>query len=150
MEKRPVGISIIAVAYILLAILSLVWSGIVFGVGGLTSLFGGLFGADSVATFGASSGWAGFVGIIVAIVQFVIAFGLLAMKKWAWFLALIGVVLTVVEGFIGVFSGGPFAFMCGILGLMIPVIILVYLLLNSTRQAFGVGTTGTGGPSEDD
>ena len=140
MEERPVGISIIAVAYILLAIFSLVWSGIVFGVGGLTSLFGGLFGADSVAAFGASSGWSGFVGILAAIVQFVIAFGLLAMKKWAWFLALAGVVLTVVEGFVGVFSGGPFGFMCGILGLMIPVIILVYLLLNSTRQAFGIGT----------
>ena len=140
MEERPVGISIIAVVYILLAIFSLVWSGIVFGVGGLTSLFGGLFGADSVAAFGASSGWSGFVGIIAAIVQFVIAFGLLAMKKWAWFLALAGVVLTVVEGFVGVFSGGPFGFMCGILGLMIPVIILVYLLLGSTRQAFGVGS----------
>jgi hypothetical protein len=139
MKARPLGISIIAVAYILLAILSLVWSGIVFGVGGLTSLFGGLFGADSVAAFGASSGWSGFVGILAAILQFVIAFGLLTMKRWAWFLALAGVALTVIEGFIGVFSGGPFAFMCGILGLFIPAAILVYLLLNSTRQAFGVG-----------
>jgi hypothetical protein len=141
MKERPIGISILAVAYILLAIFSLLWSGIVFGVGGLTTLFGGLFGAESVAALGASSGWSGFVGIIAAIVQFVIAFGLLAMKKWAWFLALIGVVITVIEGFIGVFSGGPFGFMCGILGLMIPVLILVYLLLSSTRQAFGVGAT---------
>ena len=141
MNVRPVGISIIAAAYILLAILSLVWSGIVFGVGGLTSLFGGLFGAESMAAFGASSGWSGFVGILAAFLQFVIAFGLLAMKRWAWFLALIGVVITVIQGLIGVFGGGPFAFMCGILGLFIPVAILVYLLLNSTRQAFGIGTT---------
>jgi hypothetical protein len=139
MKERPVGISIIAVAYILLAIFSLVWSGIVFGVGGLTSLFGGLFGAESVAAWGASSGWAGFVGIFAAAVQFVIAFGLLAMKRWAWFLALIGVAITVIQGIIGVFSGGPFAFMCGILGLLIPIGILVYLLLSSTRQAFGIG-----------
>jgi hypothetical protein len=140
MKERPLGISILAAAYILLAILSLVWSGVVFGVGGLTSLFGGLFGAESVAAFGASSGWAGFVGILAAILQFVIAFGLLAMKRWAWFLALIGVAITVVQGLIGVFSGGPFAFMCGILGLMIPVAILIYLLLGSTRQAFRIGT----------
>jgi hypothetical protein len=139
MKERPVGISIIAVAYILLAIFSLVWSGIVFGVGGLTSLFGGLFGAESVAAWGASSGWAGFVGIFAAAVQFVIAFGLLAMKRWAWFLALIGVAITVIQGIIGVFSGGPFAFMCGILGLLIPVAILVYLLLSSTRQTFEIG-----------
>ena len=139
MEKRPTGISILAVAYIILAILSLLWSGLVFGVGGLTSLFGGLFGADAVSAFGVSSGWSGFVGIVVAIVQFVIAFGLLAMKRWAWVLALAGVVLTVVEGIIGILTGGAFAFMCGILGLMIPVVILVYLLLPGTRQAFGVG-----------
>lgn len=139
MKERPVGISILAVAYILLAILSLVWSGIVFGVGGLTSLFGGLFGAQNMAAFGASSGWSGFVGIIAAIFQFIIAFGLLALKRWAWFLALIGVGITVIQGIIGVFSGGPFAFMCGILGLIVPVIILVYLLLSSTRQAFGIG-----------
>jgi hypothetical protein len=141
MKERPVGISILAAAYILLAILSLLWSGIVFGVGGLTSLFGGLFGADSLAAYGASSGWSGFVGILAALLQFVIAFGLLTMKKWAWFLALVGVAITVIQGFIGVFSGGPFAFMCGILGLMIPIIILVYLLLNSTRQAFGIGAS---------
>ena len=142
MKQRPLGISIIAVAYIILAILSLLWSGLVFGLGGLTSLFGGVFGAESVAAYGVSNAWSGFVGILAASVQFVTAFGLLAMKRWAWILALASVVLTVVEGLIGVFTGGPFGFMCGILGLIIPVIILVYLLLNSTRQAFGVGTNG--------
>jgi hypothetical protein len=142
MEKRPIGISILAVAYIILAVLSLLWSGLVFGVGGLSSLFGGLFGAESVAAFGLSSGWSGFLGIVSAIVQFAIAFGLLAMKKWAWILALIGVALTVIQGLIGLFTGGPFGFMCGSLGLIVPVIILVYLLLPSTRQAFGVGATG--------
>ena len=139
MEKRPIGISILAVAYIILAILSLLWSGLVFGVGGLSSLFGSLFGAQNVAAFGVSSGWSGFVGIIVAIVQFVVAFGLLGVKKWAWILALAGVALTVVEGVIGLFAGGAFALMCGSLGLIIPVIILVYLLLPGTRQVFGVG-----------
>jgi len=141
MKERPIGVSILAVAYIILAILSLLWSGLVFGVGGLTSLFGGLFGADSIAAFGISSGWTGFVGIVVASVQFVVAFGLLAMKKWAWVLALVGVVLTVVEGAIGMFTGGPFGFMCGSLGLLIPVLILIYLLLPGTRQVFGVGAT---------
>ena len=84
-----------------------------FGVGGLSSLFGGLFGAESVATSGVSSAWTGFLGIIIAIIQFAVAFGLLALKKWAWVLALLGMVLTVVEGIIGMFTGGPFGFMCG-------------------------------------
>ena len=141
--KRPTGISIIAIVYIILAILSLLWSGLIFGVGGLSTLFGGLVGAEGVAAFGTSSAWTGFFGIITAIVQFVVGFGLWYMKKWAWILALIGVVLTVVQGIIGIVNGGAFAFMCGSLGLTIPVIILIYLLLNSTRQAFRVGTTGT-------
>ena len=142
MEKRPIGISILAVAYIILAILSLLWSGLVFGMGGLTSLFAGLFGAENLSAFGVSSGWSGFVGIIVAIVQFAVAFGLLAMKKWSWILALVGVVLTVIEGLIGMFAGGAFGLMCGSLGLLIPIIILIYLLLPGTRQAFGVGDAG--------
>ena len=134
---RPTGITVIAVVYIILALLSLLWSGLVFGVGGLSSLFGGLFGAESMATFGASSGWSGFVGIIVAVVQIVIAIGLLSMRHWAWILALVGVALTVIQGIIGIFGGGPFAFMCGILGLAIPLAILIYLLQPGVRQAFG-------------
>ena len=134
--KRPIGISILAVVYIILAILSLLWGLMLLGVGGLSNLFGSLVGAENIASFGLSSGWSGFVGIIAAVLQFVIAFGLLAMKKWAWVLALIGVGLTVVQGVIGILSGGPFAFMCGILGLAVPIGILIYLLLPGTRRAF--------------
>jgi hypothetical protein len=139
--KRPTGITIIAILYIVLAVLSLLWSGLVFGVGGLSSLFGGLVGAESVAAFGVSSGWAGFLGIITAVVQLIVAIGLLSMKKWAWILALIGVGLTVVQGVIGLFAGGVFGFMCGGLALIIPVIILIYLLRPTIRDDFGVGTT---------
>ena len=138
MERKPLGVIVIAVFYIILAILSLLWSMLVFGVGGLTSLFAGLFGAEIVAAFGRSSGWTGFLGIIVAVVQLVVAFGLLATKKWAWILALVGVALTVAQGMAGLFTGGPFGLMCGMLGLIVPVIILVYLLLPKTRDVFGV------------
>jgi len=136
--KRPTGITIIAIVYIVLAVLSLLWSGLVFGLGGLGSLFGGLFGADNVAAMGTSSAWSGFLGIVTALVQIVVAIGLLSLKKWAWFLALISVALTVVQGIVGIFGGGPFAWMCGILGLLIPVGILIYLLLPGIRKAFGI------------
>jgi hypothetical protein len=139
--RRPTGITIIAIIYILLAILSLLWSGLVFGVGGLSSLVGGVFGAESITDFGASTGWAGFLGIITAVVQLAVAFGLLAMKKWAWILALIGVALTVIQGVISLFAGGIFGFMCGSLALIIPVLILIYLLRPAIRGAFGVDTT---------
>jgi hypothetical protein len=100
-------------------------------------------GAEGMAALGTSGGWTGFLGIVVAIVQSAVGFGLWYMKRWAWILALVGAVLTVVEGIVGIIDGGPFAFMCGSLGLVIPVIILIYLLLTSTRQAFGVGNPDT-------
>ena len=135
--KRPTGITIIAILYIILAVLSLLWSVLLFGTGGLSSMFGGLLGAERIAAFGAANAWAGFVGIVAGVVQFVIAIGLLSMKKWAWILALIGVGVTVIQGIIGILGGGPMAFMCGILGLLIPAGILIYLLLPGTRRAFG-------------
>jgi hypothetical protein len=136
--KRPTGITIIAIVYIVLAVLSLLWSGLVFGLSGLGSLFGGLFGADNVSALGTSSAWSGFLGIITALLQIVVAIGLLSMKKWAWFLALISVAFTVVQGIVGIFSSGPFALMCGILGLAIPAGILIYLLLPGIRKAFEI------------
>jgi len=138
MEERPAGIALIVTLYFVLGGLSLLWSGLVFGWGGLSSLFGNLFGAEQARVYGESIAWSGFLGLINAVVQIVVAFGLLGMKKWAWILALIGVALTVFQGVVGMFGGGAFAFMCGSLGLILPVIILVYLLRPGIRSAFGV------------
>ena len=138
METRPAGVTLIVVLYFVLGGLSLMWSGLVFGWGGLSSLFGGLFGADQARAYGEAVAWSGFLGLVNAVVQIVVAFGLLGMKKWAWVLALIGVALTVLQGVVGMFGGGAFAIMCGSIGLILPVIILVYLLRPSIRQAFGV------------
>ena len=137
--ERPTGITIIAIVYLFLGVLSLLWSGLVFGLGGIGSLFGGLVGAENLAAASTAGAWSGFLGILAAIVQFAVAIGLLKMAKWAWILALIGVALTVIQGIAGVFSGGPFAFMCGLLGLLVPVLILIYLLTSKVRRVFGVG-----------
>jgi len=134
--KRPAGITVIVVLYIILGLLSLLWSGLVLGVGGLSNLLGGVLSAEGVATFGMSTTWSGIVGMIAAIVQLVVAFGLLTTKKWAWTLALVGVALTVVEGILGIWGGGPLAAACGLLGIAIPLGILLYLLRPSVRQAF--------------
>jgi hypothetical protein len=70
-----------------------------------------------------------------------VAFGLAAMKKWAWILAIIGIALTIIQGIVGIFTGGLFAFICGSLGLIAPVIILFYLLKPDIRAVFGVGNS---------
>jgi len=138
MEERPAGITLIVTLYFILGGLSLLWSGLVFGWGGLSSVFGNLFGAGQVLAYGEAIAWSGFLGLISAVVQIVVAFGLLGMKKWAWILALIGAGLTIIQGVVGMFGGGAFAFMCGSLGLILPVFILVYLLRPGVRSAFDI------------
>jgi len=136
MKKRPAGVTIIVVLYFLLGGLSLLWSGLIFGIGGLGTLFGNLFGAGQIAAHAESTAWSGFFGLITACVQIVVAFGLLGMKKWAWVLALVGVALTVLQGIIGIYNGGALAFMCGSIGLLFPVVILIYLLQPGVRASF--------------
>ena len=79
--NRPTGITLIAILFIALAILSLLWSGLVFGVGGLSAMVGNLFGAESIQAFGTSSGWSGFLGIMLAAVHIAVGVGLILMKK---------------------------------------------------------------------
>jgi len=136
MNKRPAGITVLVVLFFLLGGLSLLWSGLIFGIGGLGSLFGGLFGAEQIAAYSESTAWSGFLGLITAVVQIVVAFGLLGMKRWAWLLALVGVALTILQGVVGIYNGGAFAFMCGSIGLVVPVLILIYLLRPGIRGSF--------------
>jgi len=138
MNERPTGIAVIALFFILIGVFSLLWSGIIFGVGGLTSAVSGVFGADAVNSAASSGMWSGFLGIIAAAVQIVVGIGLLGMKSWSWYLAVIAIGLSVVQGFVGLFNGGTFALLCGALWLLIPVAVLVYLARAGMRQRFGV------------
>lgn len=139
MKKRPTGINVLFWVYLILGIFSFLWSGFVLGIGGLSAFVGGLFGLEAVLDLGSSSAWSGYIGILSAIIQIIVAFGLLSMKKWAWVLAIIGVVLTIIQGILGILAGGMFAFICGSLGLLVPAIILFYLLQPGIRAAFDAG-----------
>ena len=139
MQKRPTGISVLFWVYLILGILSFLWSGMVLGFGGLSAFFGGIFGMENVAAFGTASAWSGYLGIITAVIQIIVAFGLASMKKWAWVLALIGLGLTFIQGAVGMLSGGLFALICGSLGLILPAVIMFYLLRADIRTAFGLG-----------
>jgi hypothetical protein len=136
--KSPAGIILIAILFFILGTLSLLWGALVFGVGGLSSLIGGLFGAENILSFGNSTAWSGFISLLTAIVQIILGFGFLGMKRWAWYLATIGVALTVIQGVVQIFTGGIYGFMCGSILIIIPIIILVYLLTPGIRQAFNV------------
>ena len=136
MKIRPTGITLLGILYLVLGGLSFLWSLLVFGVGGISSLFTTIFSFDPTIT---SSFWSGLVGMITAGVQFAAGIGLLQMRSWAWYLALIGVGLSVLSGIMGMFSGGIFTFLCGCVGILIPAGILIYLIQPRIRALFGIG-----------
>ena len=136
MSKRSGFITVIGVSFIILSIFSLIWSFLVFGIGGLTTVFSSLFGMESLNAFGTSSTWNGFIGILSAILQMSVGFGLLGLKHWAWTLSFVTVGVTVVEALIGIFNGGFLAVCCGGLGLIFPLFVLFYLLKPNVRQLF--------------
>lgn len=137
MKVRPMGISIIAVAFILLGLFSFVWSLLVFGFGGLSTVFGSLFTLSPQVS---GNLWSGLLGMLAGGVQLATGIGLLGMKTWSWYLAFIAVALNLVQGLLGMFSGGLLSFICAGLGLVIPLIIVIYLLRSEIRLLFGVGT----------
>jgi hypothetical protein len=136
MKQRPGGITILAIIYILLAVLSILWALLIMGVGGMAGFTGMLFGAEGMASAGGNWFWGAMLAFGLAILQLVVAFGLLGLKRWAWLLALVAVGLTFVQGIIGLFGGGLGAFLCGAIGLVIPAGILFYLLRPHVRAAF--------------
>ena len=138
MKVRPTGITLLAWVFIALGILSFLWGLLVFGVGGIGSLFGSIFTLSPQLS---SNLWAGFVGMIGAAVQLATGIGLLRIKSWAWYLAFVAIGLNVIQGLFGLFSGGILACFCGTIGLIIPVAIAVYLLRPEIRNLFGIGTT---------
>lgn len=135
--RRPTGVTLLGIVFIILGLLSLFWSLLVFGFGAATGVVGTLFGDDVMATVGGAQTINGVIGVIGAIIDLVVAYGLLALKRWAWVLALVGVGVSVVSGVLGLFSGGFVAVCCGVIGLIIPAAILYYLLQPEVRQAFG-------------
>lgn len=136
MNVRPTGISIIAIAMIILGIYSFIWAMLAFGVGGLSTIFGSIFTLSPQVS---SNLWSGFVGMAAGLVQLATGIGLLGMKSWSWYLAFIGVGLSIIQGLMGLFSG---SFLCSAIGMIIPVIIAIYLLKPEIRELFGIGDSG--------
>jgi uncharacterized membrane protein (DUF2068 family) len=138
MRERPIGISILAALYILMGVGSVIWSLLILGFGGLAWLTGSLFGAQGLVAIGGSTSWSAAFGIALAALQLAVGFGMLAMKRWSWWVAILAAGLTLVEGVLLLLSGGVGAVLCGGVGLLIPLGIVIYLLMPGPRRAFGM------------
>jgi hypothetical protein len=151
--KRPVGVTIIAILAIIGGIL-LLFGGIAFVVlapilsqisvndnnNGLNSSFSlNINGTDVTVPKNALFLFGGFMGIIggmlivIGIAGFVVAWGLLSGKGWAWIVTIIVAIISIILNLVVVIAGG----LESIIGLIIYGIIIYYLYRPSVKSYFG-------------
>ena len=149
-RTRPIGVTIIAILAII--------DGIVLLTGGILAvtivplISSGLNGALSNITVTNQQGQqvnvhstsmngivatvaivAGSIAIVLGIVWFVLAWGLLTGKGWAWIITLILAIISVIFSIVGIVSGGA----PSIISLIINGIILYYMYRPNVKSYFG-------------
>jgi len=120
---RPTGVTILAALEILSGIIAIVMGvffGALMGASGM-----GMMDYGGTAVMGAITG----VMIVIGVISFVMAWGLLKGKSWAWTVTLI---LTIISLVIDLPS-------FNIIGLIIDVVILYYLFRPHVKAYFGKG-----------
>lgn len=151
--KRPVGVTIIAILAIIGGIL-LLFGGIAFVAlapilsqintisdnnSSNSSFSLNINGTDVTVPKNALFLFGGFLGIIggmlivIGIAGFVVAWGLLTGKGWAWIVTIIVAIISIILNLIVVISGA----LENIIGLIIYGIIIYYLYRPSVKSYFG-------------
>ena len=116
MSSKPIGIVILAVLQALSALVYLIL--------GLTVLIALL----PLGIFAILGAFFSLIFLIIGIIGLILAWGLWKTKKWAWLWTLIVNILGIL--------GGIMNPMANIIPLAISIIIVIYLLLPTTRAAF--------------
>jgi hypothetical protein len=118
--QRPIGVTIIAILSGLAGIAEIV------GGLGLMAL-GAIAGGAGAGIFGALTAVFGGVLALIGLITLGVAVGLWRMRGWAWWVAMI---VNVISILISAASGTYF-------GAIFPVIIVIYLIV--IRDKFGIG-----------
>ncbi len=118
-QKRPLGLTIIAILTIIFGLLALFGGFISLGVSTISSELEGL-------------AFLGIIIIIMAIIMLPAGYGLLKGKKWGWTLAIISNIITIPLNLIGVAIGTSDAGNV-IVGIVISALIIVYLMKPSSK-----------------
>lgn len=139
-KNRPAGVTALAVLEILLGLGGL---GVGFILAVMSALLGSLlgsFGASgsegvtfSIGLFGglfaAVGAIIGGIIIVVGLVNFAIAYGLLKGLGWAWMLSLVFAIISIVFGIL--------MFPIGIVAIILDALIIFYLTRSNVKAFFG-------------
>jgi hypothetical protein len=121
-----------AIVALIQGILGLMGAFGVAAVGGVLAVFGGPLGQ-----LAGILGWVGsFFLILGPLFQLIFAWGAFQMQPWAWWLGIIGPGFTVVGAVLKIVTGAPPG--KTLMGALIPILIFLYLMRPSIRQAFGI------------
>lgn len=129
---RPQGITILA---------------IVSFVGGAFAVLGGL-GALGFGTFLAAATGVGLfqilgiVALVLGIAELAIGYGFWTLKPWAWSLAFVVFVISILIEILRFFSWGEYGVTNFVISIVITAIVVYYMNQASIRQAFGAPATG--------
>lgn len=123
MAERPLGVTIIGILWI---------------IGGLIMLLGGLGAAAFGAVIGGPIGGViglvlGFTLIIVGIIEIILGIGCFKAWGWVWTVGVIITIISLVMGIIDLFTSG----MGALIGIIISGIILWYLFQANVKRYFG-------------
>lgn len=123
-ERRPLGITIIAILLFIQAILEIIF--------GFFSFFGSIIHNP---LSGLLVGW---VPLVVGVLLFILAWGLWTLRPWAYWATLILEIVNIVLHFLG--YGQTHSIFAIISGGIISIIIVIYLLVDRhVRRAFHTG-----------
>jgi len=139
--NRPIGVTLITVWYILIGIV-LVLGGIsLVALAGLaeSGYIPGLVDFPFLGVILALGGAIAIIFIIIAVVEFIIAWGLLGGKGWAWTLTIVLTFLVIALELLSLTN--PTAFT--IIGLVINALIIYYLFKPNVKAFFGKGPAET-------
>lgn len=114
--SRPIGVAILAILIILVGAIFLL------GAIGLLAFAGFTLIRALPTFFGLASTFLGVILLIFALIFIGVGLGLWHLRSWAWWLAIIVLVISIIGG------------LADPVGLIIPLILLIYLIL--VRQHF--------------
>ncbi len=122
--ERPTGVTILAILEIIAGILMFLGAAgmmVLASMGSAVPMAGIVFGVFAVIM--------ALVLVILGIIAFILAYGLWNGKGWAWWLAIIFSVISIIVNILSLPGG--------IIGIIIAVIILYYLTRPHVKEFFG-------------